>query len=149
MTKRRPEKVIEYRISLQDKEREMVESLTTALYINSGSKALDAIGIDEITKMLDDPTKIIQVFYSIAMILEAMGYETGLPTPADFPGWYNERQQNLANMAVEREQSGGSTTVFGQVVDTIRTLLGVDPSGRWNQNTTPQGGNIPGGGGGF
>tara|TARA_B100000029_G_scaffold469127_1_gene506741 strand:+ start:329 stop:727 length:399 start_codon:yes stop_codon:yes gene_type:complete len=132
MTKRKPEKVIEYRISLQDKEREMVESLTTAMYLSSGAKALDALGIDEITKMLDDPTKLIQVFYSIAMILEAMGFETGLPTPMDFGSWYGERQSKLAQMKADREAAGGDVSVVGQVLDTFRTLFGVDPSERWN-----------------
>jgi len=87
MTKKKVDQVIEYRISLQDKQSEQLDSLIAAVQfkqVSSGlGSVLQGLGVSEITKTLKDPTEMIQIFYSIAMILELFGIETGLPTPAD------------------------------------------------------------------
>lgn len=131
MAKRKPDEVVEFRISLQDKEREMFDSLLTAYTLGNVSKLLEGLGIPELAKMMDDPTKMIQVLYSVAVILEALGLETGLPTPVDLAAWYNERQEKLQKMAAQREAEGGDVSVIGQILDTFRTVFGVDPSKRW------------------
>tara|TARA_R110002073_G_C9266414_1_gene563901 strand:+ start:326 stop:700 length:375 start_codon:yes stop_codon:yes gene_type:complete len=74
-------KVIEYRITLGTKERQIAEDISTSLRI----KSLDPKAIIE---TLDDPTKIIQIAYSIATIAELFGIETGLPTAGDLPEVY-------------------------------------------------------------
>jgi len=87
MTKRPPDQVIEYRISLQDKQSEQLDSLIAAVQfkqVTSGTASvLEGLGIPEITKDLNDPIQITETFYSIAIILEFLGIETGLPTPVD------------------------------------------------------------------
>jgi len=131
MTKRDPDQVIEYRISLQDKERQLLESYVTAYMMGNAGRLMEGIGIPEITKQLKDPSEMIGIFYSIAMLVELMGIETGLPTPVDFLPWFQEYQQKSQSMAEKRAEAGGSTSVWGQFLDTWRTVLGVDPSVRW------------------
>ena len=113
MTKRKPDKVIEYRISLQDKQSDQLDSLIAAIQFNritSGAGSLfQGIGLPEITKQFKDPTEMIGVFYSIAMVLEFLGYETGLPTPADMSGWKDEFEADK----VEREASGEAGPAAG------------------------------------
>ena len=91
MTKRKPDTVVEYRISLQDKQSEQLDSLIAAIQCNRVTTGVGSIfsglGVPEITKQLKDPSEMIGVFYSIAMVLEFLGYETGLPTRADMSGW--------------------------------------------------------------
>jgi len=91
MTKRKPDQVIEYRISLQDKQSEQLDSLIAAVQfkqITSGTASvLEGLGIPEIAKDMNDPIQMIETFYSIAMVLEFLGIETGLPTPFDFNDW--------------------------------------------------------------
>ena len=105
MTKRDPDQVIEYRISLQDKLNDQVDSLIAAVQfkqISSGvGSVFQGLGVPEITKTLKDPTEMLQIFYSIAMILEIFGYETGLPTPADYPQWKLEYEAARAQRAAE------------------------------------------------
>ena len=105
MTKRKPDQVIEYRISLQDKLNDQVDSLIAAVQfkqISSGvGSVFQGLGVPEITKTLKDPTEMLQIFYSIAMILEIFGYETGLPTPADYPQWKLEYEAARAQRAAE------------------------------------------------
>ena len=107
MTKRDPDQVIEYRISLQDKQSEQLDSLIAAVQfkqISSGvGSVFQGLGVPEITKTLKDPTEMLQIFYSIAMILEIFGYETGLPTPADYPQWKLEYEAARAQRAAEGE----------------------------------------------
>ncbi len=107
MTKRDPDQVIEYRISLQDKLNDQVDSLIAAVQfkqISSGvGSVFQGLGVPEITKTLKDPTEMLQIFYSIAMILEIFGYETGLPTPADYPQWKLEYEAARAQRAAEGE----------------------------------------------
>ena len=88
MTKRPPDQVIEYRISLQDKQSEQLDSLIAAIQFNRVTtgvgSVLTGLGIPEIAKDLNDPKQMIETFYSIAMIVEFLGYDTILPTPFDF-----------------------------------------------------------------
>jgi len=88
---------------------------------------LEGLGIPTMAENMDDPLEMVKIFYSVAMVLEFLGIETGLPTPADFVGYQQESQ----NMAAKRAEAGGTTSVWGQFLDTIRTVLGVDPSKRW------------------
>jgi len=107
MSKKKPDQVIEYRISLQDKQSEQLDSLIAAVQfkqVSSGlGSVLQGLGVPEITKTLKDPTEMIQIFYSIAMILELFGYETGLPTPADYPQWKAEYEAAKAQRAATGE----------------------------------------------
>ena len=113
MTKRKPVQVIEYRISLQDKQSEQLDSLIAAVQfkqVTSGlGSVLQGLGVPEITKTLKDPTEMLQIFYSIAMILEIFGYETGLPTPADSPQW----QLAYAAARAQRAAEGAAGPVKG------------------------------------
>ena len=80
-------KVKEIRVTLGSKERMLVEEISNSYRINS-------LKIPELLEFLDDPTKIIQVMYSIATIAEIIGLETGLPTVADIPevlDWFSSR----------------------------------------------------------
>jgi len=105
MTKRKPVQVIEYRISLQDKQSEQLDSLIAAVQfkqVTSGiGSVFQGLGIPEITKQLKDPTEMIQIFYSIAMVLEALGIETGWPTPFDYNDWKTEYERAKAQRAAE------------------------------------------------
>ncbi len=131
MSKNKPKETIEYVIRLQDKERQLLESYMTAYMMGNAGRLMEGIGIPEITKQMKDPTEMIGIFYSIAMLLEFMGIETGLPTPADFAPWLSDYQQKSETMKEKREQAGGSTSVWGQFLDMWRTIAGVDPSKRW------------------
>jgi len=107
MTKRKPDQVIEYRISLQDKQSEQLDSMITAYQVNKVATGVAAIlqglGIPEIAKTLKDPTEMVQIFYSIAMVLEFLGIETGLPTPFDYNDWKAEYERARAQRAAEGE----------------------------------------------
>ena len=140
MSKNKPKETIEYVIRLQDKERQLLESYMTAYMMGNAGRLMEGVGIPELTKKMKDPAEMIGIFYSIAMLLEFMGIETGLPTPADFLPWHAEYQQKSQTMAEKRAEAGGSTSVWGQFLDTMRTAFGVDPSKRWGST---------GGGGGF
>ena len=129
--RRRPDQVIEFKISLQDTERAMLETVTTAYLLGNIGEALQGLGVPELTKQMKDPTEMIGIFYSIAMVLEFIGIETGLPTPFDFEEYWNEYQIKSQTMAEKRKEAGGSTSVWGQILDTFRTIAGVDPSKRW------------------
>lgn len=77
-------KVVEHRITFGTKERELIQDLST-------SYRIQALRIPDTLNFLDDPLRLIQVFYSVAIILEAMGIESGLPTPVDAANWFRER----------------------------------------------------------
>jgi hypothetical protein len=109
----------------------MLETVTTAYLLGNIGEALQGLGVPEIVKQFKDPTEMIGIFYSIAMVLEFLGIETGLPTPFDWEEYYNEYQIKSQTMAEKRKEAGGSTSVWGQFLDTFRTLVGVDPSKRW------------------
>jgi len=127
MTKRKPDKVIEYRISLQDKQSDQLDSLIVALQFNRVTtgvgSVLEGLGIPEIAKQMKDPIEMVGVFYSIAMVLEFLGIETGLPTPADFDGWYAE----YLRRRVERPDEPRAGTLAMIVKDMLVNLFGIGP----------------------
>ena len=131
MSKNKPKETIEYVIRLQDKERQLLDSITTAYMMGNAGRLMEGAGIPELTKQMKDPTEMIGIFYSIAMLLEFLGIETGLPTPADALPYFQEYQRKSEAMAEKRKEAGGSTSVWGQFLDTMRTAFGVDPSKRW------------------
>ena len=131
MSKNKPKETIEYVIRLQDKERQLLESYMTAYLMGNAGRLMEGIGIPELTKQMKDPTEMIGIFYSIAMVLEFIGIETGLPTPFDFDEYWREYQTKSQTMAEKRKEAGGTTSVWGQFLDTMRTAFGVDPSKRW------------------
>ena len=85
-------KVIEHRITLGTKEREIFDHISTSIRINSN--------------IMTDPGKIIQIMYSVATIAEIAGIETGLPTVADLP----EVIAYLRELASSREFKVASET---------------------------------------
>ena len=147
MTKRKPDPVVEYRISLQDKQSEQLDSLIAAIQFNRVTTGVVSIfsglGVSEITKQLKDPSEMICVFYSIAMVLEFMGYETGLPTPQDMVNWQAEVQAAKE----EREATGEAGPAagdfsFGSIMYNL-----LHPN--WSWFGPPPGAEGGGGGGGF
>ena len=147
MTKRKPDTVTEFRISLQDKQSEQLDSLIAAIQFNritSGVGSLfEGLGVSEITKQLKDPTEMIGIFYSIAMILEFMGYETGLPTPADMSGWKDEFEAAKK----EREATGEAGPAAGDFSFGAIMYNLLHPN--WSWFGPPPGEEGGGGGGGF
>jgi hypothetical protein len=87
-------KVREFRITLGTKERQLAESFAT-------SARLSSIDQDRIIQTLYDPSKIIEIAYSIAVILELFGIETGLPTPVDTVEYFNEKNLKAASQALQ------------------------------------------------
>ena len=71
MAKRRPEKVVEFRISLQDKEREMFDSL------------VGAYQVDKISEAVDQALSFQNVYMGITLIEIATGKEILFGTPND------------------------------------------------------------------
>ena len=65
MTKRRPEKVIEYRISLQDKERELLEHL---VYVEGTAKAFNQF-TEPFVEILKDNTAMLLILTTLASYL--------------------------------------------------------------------------------
>ena len=95
MSKNKPKETIEFVIRMQDKERQLLESYLAAYTMGRAGQALEGLGVPELTKNMKDPTEMIGIFYSIAMILEFMGIETGLPTPADADGYFQQFKQGM------------------------------------------------------
>jgi len=71
MAKRRPEKVVEFRISLQDKEREMFDSL------------VGAYQVDKISEAVDQALSFQNVYLGITLVEIATGKEILFGTPND------------------------------------------------------------------
>ena len=110
------EKVIEHRITFGTKERVLIEDISTSIRIG-------VLPQQEILEILDDPTKIIQILYSLATIAEVAGYETGLPTVADVPEvyeWFAKRANNLAERASRNDASGGG---LRGLIQTLQNLI--------------------------
>ena len=74
MSKNKPKETIEYVIRLQDKERQLLDDLLLSYRIQS----LDITGL---LKILEDPSRVIQIAYGIATALEILGIETNFPIP--------------------------------------------------------------------
>ena len=67
MTKRKPDTVIEYRISLQDKEKQIFEDLTTAYSIRNVGQGVGAI-LNPIATVLSNPESLlisIPILYAV------------------------------------------------------------------------------------
>ena len=115
MTKRDPAQVIAYRISLQDKQSEQLDSLIAAVQfkqVTSGAGSLfEGLGVPRIAAMLDDPLRIIQVIYSLATIAEALGYDTMWPTAFDLDP--NKIKQQMEAAKAERERTGEAGPAAG------------------------------------
>jgi len=135
MTKRPPDQVIEYRISLQDKQSEQLDSLIAAVQfkqVTSGAgSVLEGLGIPKIAEDLNDPIQITQTFYSIAIILEFLGIETGLPTPVDALPYLQELQKaNEERWAKAGNKSKwynpASWKIFDFIGDTQAAIFGID-----------------------
>jgi len=113
-------KVIEYRITLGTKERQIAEEISTSLRISS-------IDPKAIIETLDDPTKIIQIAYSIATIAELFGIETGLPTAGDLPEvyeWFAKR-----GIKQDEARSEDNPSIFDLVKKLLSGELGGYPGG--------------------
>ena len=135
MTKRPPAQVIEYRISLQDKQSEQLDSLIAAVQfkqVTSGAGSmLEGLGIPKIAEDLNDPLQITQTFYSIAIILEFLGIETGLPTPVDAVPYLEELQKaNEERWAKAGNKSKwynpASWKIFDYIGDLQASAFGID-----------------------
>jgi hypothetical protein len=87
MSKNKPKETIEYVIRLQDKERQLLQDIAT-------SYRIQALDIEGMLKILEDPTRIIQIAYGIATTLEIIGIETGFPVPTivDVVDYLNRKQ---------------------------------------------------------
>ena len=90
-------KVIEHRITLGTKEREIFDHISTSIRINS-------IDPKVISDIMTNPTQIIQIMYSIATIAEILGIETGLPTVGDIPDVVAWSKTYDANRLFERSR---------------------------------------------
>ena len=141
MSKNKPKETIEYVIRLQDKERMLLESYATAYTVGKVGVLLNGLGIPELTKQMKDPTEMIGIFYSIAMILEFVGIETGLPTPFDFDEYMKEYQTRRAARRAQYPDEPEAGTLAMIVKDLLVKILGSSELGK-----TPF--NVPGGGGG-
>jgi len=141
-----PTEVVVHRIEFQQKERELLEQLQASLLVRNTGTFLHGLGVPEFVKYMKDPTEIIGFLYSVATIAEALGIETGLPTPVDAVQWWEEYQAKSRQMAIDREECGGDTSVLGQILDTLRVFFGASDEvlrSRWNcpeEGENPQGG---------
>jgi hypothetical protein len=129
MPKAKPDRVVIHRIEFQDKERELLEAFIATQAVGNVGTILDGLGVDdfvrEISKMLDDPLKILQVAYSLATILEMMGWQSRWPTATDFVDWFLERDAKMEQVAAEREFHDYPDNFVKQIVDMFRNLLGM------------------------
>ena len=82
-------KVQELRITLGTKERQLLQDVSTSYRIQS-------LDVEGMLRILEDPTRIVQIAYGIATVLEMFGIETGLPTAGDLPEliqWLREKRE--------------------------------------------------------
>jgi len=103
MTKRKPDKVIEYRFSLQDKEREMVDQFVHAHTFNSISTP--------IVTLMNDVTGMTVFLTLVASILGFAFITTNLtnPSAADVvDAFLTQRQQHIAAGAILGSPAGFS-----------------------------------------
>lgn len=119
-------KVIEHRITFGTKERDLIDSFATSARINS-------IKPDRILDVLDDPTKVIAIMYSIATIIEIFGIESNFPLPTitDVQEYINELKQkrefaeNFTNN-LGSAVTGSFAEYKGNPLRLIFDILGVD-----------------------
>lgn len=103
-------KVIEHRITLGTKERDILQDLATSARIHSLDPKM-------ITGLLEDPLRLVQLAYGIATALELIGFETGLPTPGDLPELYTYLTQKDA-MGQEASKTGNPS-----IIELVKNLL--------------------------
>jgi hypothetical protein len=82
--------VIRHEIVLGRSEKDLAENIFYAYSAGRAGMVMQGLGIPELAKEMKDPLQMVQIFYSIAMILEFLGIETGLPTPADAGPYWDE-----------------------------------------------------------
>lgn len=93
MSKNKPKETIEYVIRLQDKERMLLDEFMFSYRLQAANPAA-------IIGLLKDPTELIQLLYSLAIIAELFGFDTPLPTPSDLPAFINF----LQNKGLKQDQ---------------------------------------------
>ena len=103
-------KVSELRITFGTLERELLRDLSTSYRIQAVAPALN-----DAAKILEDPSRIIQIAYGIATTLELFGIETGLPTPADLPELYEWITQR--DLAGNPTSQSGQSSIFQTISD--------------------------------
>jgi len=133
--KAKPTSTEAIRIELQTREREMLEQYLAAYTLGRAGVLAEGLGVPEFVKMMKDPKEVVEFLYSVAIVAEALGIETGLPTPVDAVQWFQEYQARSAQMAIDREECGGSVGVLGQILDSLRVLFGADEEvlrSRWD-----------------
>jgi hypothetical protein len=109
--------VREFRITLGTKERQLAESF-------ANSARLSSIDQDRIIQTLYDPSKIIEIAYSIATIFELFGIETGLPTPVDAVQYFNEKNLKAASEALQDLGGPGNFSVRDGLTLFFKSLTG-------------------------
>jgi len=84
-------KVIEHRITLGGKERDLLESAMFSYRIQA------ITGDHPISELLSDPKTVILFIEAVATVIEIMGIDTPIPTPVDayeFLQQINEKRKN-------------------------------------------------------
>ena len=119
MTKRKPEKVIEYRISLQDKERELLEHL---VYVEGTAKAFNQF-TEPFVEILKDISALTVIFSALAGLLGTKfvlgpGIDTDGDLIQDFQGQYDGWKESLDE---SQQQATSATEIM------LGTLPGVGP----------------------
>jgi len=102
MSKNKPKETIEYVIRLQDKERQLLETYLAAYTLGRAGQ-----------------------------VLEGMGIETGLPTPADADGYFHDMKEGVESYW---EKSGNkskwynpaSWKIFDFIGDLQASAFGID-----------------------
>ena len=100
MAKRKPDKVIEYRISLQDKERELLEHL---VYVEGTAKAFNQV-TEPFVEIVNDVSAMTLIFGALA----AYGGWTYVVSPGieDALDLFEDFQQQLNLVQAAREAAG-------------------------------------------
>ena len=87
-------KVIEHRLTLGGKERELLEGWV-------GTKKAALVVNSDLMDVLSSPTKAIAFVEAIATILELFGIETPIPTPVDAWEWLNKVKNDPSTIGRE------------------------------------------------
>lgn len=80
MSKRKPDRVQEVVIRLQDKERQLIDDYLSSETAKNYGAFIEAIGLK---KAMSDPADAILWVTAIATIVEMFGYDTPIITPID------------------------------------------------------------------
>ena len=135
MSKNKPKETIEYVIRLQDKERKILDTFVTAYMVGRGLEGtgavLEGIGIPKIAEKMDDPLEMIKIFYSIAMVMEFLGIETGLPTPIDGVDYFDQLKKHTEETYGEAGRNSkwwnpASWKIFDFIGDLQADAFGID-----------------------